>query len=153
MRLRFEAEWRAGRRPRLADFLVESAGAERAALLRELVLLDLGYRRRLGETPRPAEYLGRFPGTDSAGLTALFLAAESPESPCDGMVVGGRYTLTEKIGEGGMGVVYRGRDTALTRDIAVKFLRSKYPPTSLTGRRFLEEARITAQLQHPRAIA
>jgi tetratricopeptide (TPR) repeat protein len=48
-----------------------------------------------------------------------------------------------------MGVVYRGRDTDLNRDVAVKFLREKYAPHSLAARRFLDEARITGQLQHP----
>jgi serine/threonine protein kinase/formylglycine-generating enzyme required for sulfatase activity len=59
------------------------------------------------------------------------------------------YELFEEIGRGGMGVVYRGRDRVLSRDVAVKFLRPEYAPDSLPGRRFLDEARITAQLQHP----
>src|SRR6185295_18102891 len=59
------------------------------------------------------------------------------------------YELLERIGRGGMGVVFRGRDVALNRDVAVKLLRDDFSPTSLTARRFLEEARITGQLQHP----
>src|SRR5262249_33420648 len=49
----------------------------------------------------------------------------------------------------GHGVVYRARDLALDREVAVKFLQDKYAPDSSTAARFVEEARITAQLQHP----
>jgi tetratricopeptide (TPR) repeat protein/tRNA A-37 threonylcarbamoyl transferase component Bud32 len=59
------------------------------------------------------------------------------------------YELREEIGHGGMGVVYRARDAALDRDVAVKLLSHHYPPDSLPAQRFLSEARITAQLQHP----
>jgi WD40 repeat protein len=59
------------------------------------------------------------------------------------------YELCEEIGHGGMGVVYRARDTALDRDVAVKLLSARYPADSPTAQRFLSEARITGQLQHP----
>jgi len=59
------------------------------------------------------------------------------------------YELGGEIGRGGMGVVYRARDLALQRDVAVKILQEKYAPNSTTAERFLEEARITGQLQHP----
>src|SRR6516162_5354544 len=59
------------------------------------------------------------------------------------------YELREEIGRGGMGVVYRARDTALGRDVAVKLLADRYPLDSPAAQRFLSEARITGQLQHP----
>jgi serine/threonine protein kinase len=59
------------------------------------------------------------------------------------------YKLLDEVGRGGMGVVYRARDTALVRDVAVKLLRDRYPADSPIARRFTDEARITAQLQHP----
>jgi serine/threonine protein kinase len=59
------------------------------------------------------------------------------------------YQLLDEIGRGGMGVVYRGRDTALDRDVAVKLLSERFPPASPAAQRFLSEARITGQLQHP----
>ena len=64
-------------------------------------------------------------------------------------VSGGRYTLGAEIARGGMGVVYRATDTALGREVAVKVLQEKYTPGSGTARRFLDEARIAALLQHP----
>ena len=59
------------------------------------------------------------------------------------------YELLDEIGHGGMGVVYRARDTALDRDVAVKLLSNQYPADSPAAQRFLSEARITGQLQHP----
>jgi serine/threonine protein kinase/tetratricopeptide (TPR) repeat protein len=59
------------------------------------------------------------------------------------------YELIDEIGRGGMGVVYRARHTALDRDVAVKLLSERYAADSPFARRFLNEARITGQLQHP----
>jgi tetratricopeptide (TPR) repeat protein len=57
--------------------------------------------------------------------------------------------LRYEIGRGGMGVVYSARDLALDREVAVKVLQERYAPRSGTAARFLNEARITGQLQHP----
>ncbi len=59
------------------------------------------------------------------------------------------YEMLEEVGRGGMGIVYRARDLAFDREVAVKLLQDKFAPNSLTATRFLEEARITGQLQHP----
>jgi tetratricopeptide (TPR) repeat protein len=59
------------------------------------------------------------------------------------------YELLDEVGRGGMGIVYRARDLSLARDVALKFLHEKHAPDSSTAARFVEEARITAQLQHP----
>ena len=60
-----------------------------------------------------------------------------------------RYRLDGEIARGGMGEVYRATDTVLNREVAVKVLQPKYAPDSGTAQRFHDEARITAQLQHP----
>ncbi len=59
------------------------------------------------------------------------------------------FEMLDEVGHGGMGVVHRARDLVLDREVAVKVLRDKYAPVSGTAARFVEEARITAQLQHP----
>src|SRR5438876_8113964 len=59
---RFEAAWRAGRRPRPEEYLDTAAGPVRSALLRQLLLLDWDYRRRAGDEPRAEDYRARFPG-------------------------------------------------------------------------------------------
>jgi tetratricopeptide (TPR) repeat protein len=61
----------------------------------------------------------------------------------------GRFQLGDELARGGMGIIYRARDDSLGRDVAVKVLHERYPVDSLVGQRFLDEARITAQLQHP----
>ena len=59
------------------------------------------------------------------------------------------YEILGEIGHGGMGVVYRAREIAFDRDVAIKLLQAQYRHDSPGMRRFLEEARITGQLQHP----
>jgi len=61
----------------------------------------------------------------------------------------GRYELLGEIGHGAMGTVFWGRDTELGRELAVKVLREKYRYKRGALERFVEEAEIAAQLQHP----
>jgi len=64
----------------------------------------------------------------------------------------GQYTLEEKVGEGGMGVVYRARHSRLKRPTAVKLLSpAKVGPH--TVERFEREVQITARLTHPNTVA
>jgi serine/threonine protein kinase len=59
------------------------------------------------------------------------------------------YKLLEKVGQGGMGVIHRARDLRLNREVAVKLLREGHPGGSAVCARFVAEAQITGQLQHP----
>jgi serine/threonine-protein kinase len=61
----------------------------------------------------------------------------------------GRYQLHGEIARGGMGVVLRGRDVDLGRDVAVKVLLERHLDSPEMVRRFVEEAQIGGQLQHP----
>jgi hypothetical protein len=61
----------------------------------------------------------------------------------------GRYELLEQIGSGGMAVVYRGRDTALDREVAVKLLHPHLASAPESRARFSREARVVARLSHP----
>lgn len=60
-----------------------------------------------------------------------------------------RYQVLGEIGHGGMGVVYKGRDQDLGRDVAVKVLKQEYAARPEYLSRFVEEAQIGGQLQHP----
>jgi tRNA A-37 threonylcarbamoyl transferase component Bud32 len=60
-----------------------------------------------------------------------------------------RYQLVEKIGEGGMGVVFRAQDETLKRDVAVKVLMKGALADDAARRRFLNEALALSRLNHP----
>ena len=77
-----------------------------------------------------------------AALDRLRAAADSPD------LSGTRYELVEKLGEGGMGGVYRVADTALGRQVALKVIRV-VDSTGEFAARLLREAKIIAQLEHP----
>ena len=62
------------------------------------------------------------------------------------------YQITAKLGEGGMGVVYRARDSRLNRDVAVKVLNYEHARDEDVVRRFLQEARAAAKLKHPNVV-
>src|SRR6516165_3952633 len=57
----FECAWRSGWRPRIEDFLIGLAEERRAALLAELMRVELRNREALGDAPTPQEYEVRFP--------------------------------------------------------------------------------------------
>ena len=63
----------------------------------------------------------------------------------------GQYTLLEKIGEGGMGVVYKARHALMRRDTAVKLLLPEHADDA-TVARFEKEVRLTCKLKHPCTI-
>jgi serine/threonine protein kinase len=71
-----------------------------------------------------------------------------PDHPASNKT-GDRYQLFGEITRGGMGAILRARDVDLGRDLAVKVLLRKHANRPEMARRFIEEAQITAQLQHP----
>ncbi len=81
--------------------------------------------------------------------TNVSVPTRPPPAPTPAPTAGGRYVIGEEIARGGMGAVYRATDTALGREVAVKVLQDRFAHDSGTARRFADEARIAAQLQHP----
>src|SRR5690349_19018829 len=71
------------------------------------------------------------------------------------VVIGRRlshYDVLAHLGTGGMGVVYRARDTRLNRDVAIKVLPTDRPLSETARRRFQREAMAASALNHPNII-
>jgi serine/threonine-protein kinase len=117
---RFERAWKAGQRPRLEDYLYQAEKPERQALLRELLILELHYRRRKGERPTAEEYHQHFPGqqdligallgrdTDANNAAAGDIEAHAPARR-DLLPHLDIAEMGEELGRGGMGIVYQRR--------------------------------------------
>jgi serine/threonine protein kinase len=80
-----------------------------------------------------------------ATIAHLRRVADWPDLPGD------RYEVLEPIGQGGMGTVYRTRDRALEREVALKVLRAEVAAPGWAGR-LEREARILARLEHPGVV-
>ncbi len=67
-------------------------------------------------------------------------------------VIGGKYRIVEKVGQGGMGVVYLARNDELGQKVAVKFLSQKFADDENLVLRFLNEAKSYCRVNHPNAV-
>jgi len=74
------------------------------------------------------------------------------QDPLLGRTIGGRYLIEERIGGGGMGVVYRARHQVIARDVAIKFLHGAATRDPTSRQRFLGEARAANQINHENII-
>ncbi len=70
----------------------------------------------------------------------------------DRVALNNRYQLEERLGSGGMAVVYRALDLMLERDVAVKILRESYLEDPAFQERFRQEAKAAANLSHPNIV-
>jgi serine/threonine protein kinase len=69
-----------------------------------------------------------------------------------GREIAGRYRIVKKLGEGGMGAVYRGEQMSLKRAVAVKLLKPELGANQMILRRFNAEAEAVAKLSHPNTV-
>ncbi len=70
----------------------------------------------------------------------------------EGIFLGKRYEILERIGAGGMADVYKGKDHKLNRHVAVKVLKSDYRSDEVFIQKFLSEAQAAAGLMHPNVV-
>ncbi|MCA9674617.1 MAG: serine/threonine protein kinase, partial [Myxococcales bacterium] len=74
------------------------------------------------------------------------------QDPFLGKVIDGRYEILARIGEGGMGVVYKAKQTSIDRVIAIKMLNPQMASDETWVNRFYNEAKACSRLQHPNTI-
>ncbi|MFW6171542.1 MAG: protein kinase domain-containing protein [Planctomycetota bacterium] len=148
--LRFEGDWLAGRRPLLEPYLTQLHAGAQAALFRELLLLELDYRRALREEPCADDYVQRFPRM-GAVIRTVFESALSRPAPArfvPGSMIG-RYEVRRMLGTGAFAVVYLAWDAQLNREVAIKVPHRFLLSSPAARQRFLDEARTVAGLRHP----
>jgi serine/threonine protein kinase len=157
----FEAAWLAGQRPRIEDYLGNVPEPERPFLLRELLRLELAYRRGCSETLLVGDYVKRFSGyaglvetvfrEDRSGRSRDEVKSVPAVDPLFGPLprTFGRYVIRERLGKGGMGAVYLADDTQLERPVALKVALFQGAEGSAFAQRFQREAKAAAGLRHP----
>ena len=130
--------------------LLERADPE----LRETVaalLAQEGVRRKGGAPQEDTAFLSRpaWEGRESLLKHTGPLQTETSVSVGEQL---GPYRIEEKIGQGGMGQVFRALDTRLHRTVAIKMLPSTHVADPDRRRRFLQEARAASRLNHPNIV-
>ena len=70
-----------------------------------------------------------------------------------GQIIEGKYRIVRLIGEGGMGAVYRAKDTKLNREVALKVLPPEFAADTARMQRFEREARAMSRLSHPHCVS
>jgi serine/threonine protein kinase len=156
--VRFESAWKSGTRPKLEEFLAGWDEPERSKLLCELLLLELDFISADGETLAPQFYANRFP--DHQDVIADVFSNWSSSRADDTLAEFGNTTLVMQSqfaelrmhAQGGLGVVYRAGERELSRDVAIKFIRSTLAENTDCRNRFRTEAEITSRLEHPGVV-
>jgi serine/threonine-protein kinase len=149
----FEMAWKdsgsASQRPRVEDFLKDTPPPARAALVRELVALDIAYRRRAGEAPLSDDYHTRFPDLDPGWLRGQVGPRSGTTADAIADAAGLRYRILRPHARGGLGEVYVALDQEVGREVALKKIHADLAPDPVGRGRFIREAEITGGLEHP----
>ncbi len=140
----------------------EHDASERAKFLAQACAGDEPLRKEVESLLAQGESTGSFMGTPAMDMAAQQLARDqsrthaqaadsaSTDSLLDRAI--SHYRIIEKLGGGGMGEVYRGRDTNLNREVAIKFLPEALARDPDRMARFRREAQVLASLNHPNIL-
>jgi serine/threonine protein kinase len=155
------SRWSRGERVPVEAFLKSDPGLrENTEVLLDLIYAEVVLRREAGEKPTPDEYVGRFPALADPIRTQFEVdemmggstqPASDFDDPSPPPAPPG-YEILQEIGRGGMGVVYKARQIALDRLVALKMIRSGEFAEPGERARFETEARAIARLSHPNVI-
>jgi serine/threonine-protein kinase len=118
-------------------------------ITREQLLATLNYQAERREAAKPDRKLGTLlvhQGYLTRDEVRALLRLQRERGPIDGFV------LLERLGSGGMGTVYRAIQKSLEREVALKILTVKASRHERFRARFLQEAKILAQLRHPNLV-
>jgi len=97
----------------------------------------------------PATTTGEVCPRDGTRLVRLV----GPKDPYVGRDLDGRYVILEKLGQGGMGAVYRSNQRSVDREVAIKVVNAHAMSDPEMIKRFLREARLASRINHPNAVA
>jgi serine/threonine-protein kinase len=126
---------------------------ERAAYLDHACVADRGLRSEVDSMLRAHVNAAAANFAGQQAVDALVAAhIEAPPSVVIGQQLG-HYRIEATIGAGGMGIVYRGRDTKLNRDVALKILPEPFASDPERLARFKREAQVLASLNHSNIAA
>jgi eukaryotic-like serine/threonine-protein kinase len=135
---------------KICQSALELEESQRAAFLEDACGGDEELRREVESLLRFDKRGQRFIEQPAVEVAAKMVAQEEPESLLGQQL--GSYQILSLLGAGGMGVVYKARDTRLNRSVAIKVLPADRMSDPERKRRFIQEARAASALNHPNII-